>query len=191
MTQPELARPSLSIHPSAGAEIARYYATATATLEKHFATKQWQRDTDRQQAQRIAAALEGTFQSSDADCKYYACAMYGPDATDPDFFAALGIRHGDRCEVGGFDNPKLAVVDRRSTVQLLTTLPDDEFEELEEWISEAEAEAYRRAAAVLDEIGSPVSIRLCAEDGVSKLIFTVARSRAGTQVGVLTLRVES
>ncbi len=152
-----------------------------------------------EQATRVADALRGVVHSSDADCEYFPCVMSGVDLEDDKaFYGALRIGQKELATVGGDEQRKLSTFygptegeENVPTVQLMTNLDDDEFEGLDEYLDPDEQKALEKAGKLLEKTGTVIGGVLCADDDVSKLIFTLAKSKSGAWVGVCTCRVES
>ena len=152
-----------------------------------------------EQATKVADALRGVVQSSEADCEYFPCVMSGVDLEDDAaFYGALGVGKKELATIGGDEQRKLSTFygptegeENVPTVQLLMNLDDEEFDGLDAYLEPDEQKALETAARLLEKTGTVIGGVLCAEDNVSKLIFTVAKSRSGAWVGVCTCRIES
>jgi hypothetical protein len=70
-------------------------------------------------------------------------------------------------------------------------MEDSQWSELDEYVEEADQKAYARAAKALEAIGKVVGFTLCADDGATKLVFTVAETASGAWSGVLAVRSET
>jgi hypothetical protein len=191
-TKPSTTKPILYVRPEARTDLAKYYAGAWAALELRFTLAPWSdAGKDGKRADDIAAFLEGVVHSSDTDCEYYPVVLDGVDPASAAFFTALGIGAKERASVGGYDNPKLEVSKKKKTLQLLTRLGDDEFEELDEYVEEAEQRALGKAAKALEAIAPPVGVQLCADDGASKVVMTLAAVGPSRNLGILAVRIET
>ena len=62
---------------------------------------------------------------------------------------------------------------------------------IDEYLDPDEQKALEKAGKLLEKTGTVIGGVLCADDDVSKLIFTVAKSKSGAWVGVCACRVES
>ena len=153
-------------------------------------------ERDARLAEDTAAALDGVVHSSDTDTEYLPCVLHGVDMKGPDLFAALGINEADRCEVGGYDNPKLSVTiasKKHPPMRLMTNLTDDfAWGKLNEYVEADDQEAYGKAAKALQAASSTiVGLCLCADDGDLKLVFTLAESNSGAWIGVVAVVIET
>jgi hypothetical protein len=189
--------PQLRLVPEHRAEIQEHYEEVTPSLSRYFALQDATEGDDLAAAHGVAALLEGVVHSSDTDCAYYPCVLATVDPSSDAFFAALGVARDARADVSGYDNPKLEVVragdgdERRPTFALLTRLGDYELQRLNEYVEEPDLSALRSAAAALAAIGPVVGIQLCTDEGVGKIVLTVAERSPGIYAGVLTIRIET
>ena len=151
---------------------------------------------DMAQAEDIAESIADVVHSSDIDSSYYPCVLLGAEPLDDSFFAALGIARGTEVKVGGHENPKLEVVaagkgkGQRTALQLITRLDDFYFEKLSEYVVEEDQVSLNAAIAKMEAHGPIVGVQLCTDDGVSKIVLTLARRASGAHVGVLAVLVE-
>jgi hypothetical protein len=152
---------------------------------------------DMAQAHEIAETLQGLEHSSDIDMAYFPCVLTGAEPLDDSFFTALGIARGTEVKVSGYENPKLEVVaagtgeGQRTALQLFTRLSDYAFSNLSEYCAENEQELLNATIAKMEAHGPIVGVQLCTDDGVSKIVLTLARRESGAHIGVLTVRVET
>lgn len=189
--------PTLSLLPDHLSELSESFEDMFSSLEKYFTFTQASNDDDIEGARSVAAVLEGELHSSDIDCDYYPCTLLGVDPLSDEFFAALGVTRDERADVGGYDNPKLEVTRAKpgegegSAIALFTRLSASALEELSEYLGPDGKEVYEAAIARLEAFGPIVGVQLCADDGASKLLLTLARRPNGVHVGVLTIAVET
>lgn len=190
-------RPTLSFLPDHRAELADIYEDTFASLEKYFTMIDALNDDDTEAARSVAAALEGEVHSSDVDSDFYPCTLTGIDPTSDEFFAALGVARDARCKVSGWDNPKLEVrraepgAGEGSALALITRLGASELEDVAEYLGPDGQAPIDAAIARLAAIGPIVGIQLCTDDGVSKVVLTLARRANGVHVGVMAVRIET
>lgn len=195
----------LHLHPDMRQEICETYGAAGAALAKYFAQPSAADKKPKKEmalASKVARELDGLYHSSEVDCFYYACVLTGADLLDDAaFYGAMGIGRDEKTTLGGHEQDKLETLagpvrgERDDgtcyeTVQLLTKLSDDELESIDDYVDKGEQENYSGAAAVLESIGTVVGGHLCADDGASKIVFTLAETEPGTWVGLLAVRIE-
>jgi hypothetical protein len=183
--------------PAQRVELQEYVAEPFESLPRYVDLVDADDDDDFRSAQSIAALLGGVVHSSDIDRDYYPCTLAVDDPTSDAFFAALDVARDARASVSGWDNPKLEVVragdgpDERSAIALLSRLGDFELTKLDEYITETDLAAMRRALEALGAVGPIVGVQLCTDDGASKVVLTLAKRRPGMHVGVMTVLVET
>lgn len=189
-----MASPTLSLLPDQLAELRASFADTFASLAQHF-TLAAAEDADIAGAQAVADVLAGVCHSSDVDCEYYPCTLIGPDPSSDEFFAAVGVDRDARAEIGCRDNPRLEVVEARagqgSALALLTRLGPHALGDLDGHLGPEDREAIDAAITGLAALGPIVGVQLCSDDGVSKVVLTLARRPSGVHVGLLTVRVEN
>lgn len=192
-----MALPTLSLLPAHRADFSESFPETHESLVAYFDLADAKNDADFEDARAVAAALDGVLHSSDVDCEYYPCVLTGPDPTSDAFFTALGVARDARASVSGWDNPKLEVVSagdgdgRRPALALITRLGDLELAQISDYVGEEDQEAIGRAIERLTAIGPVVGVQLCTDDGVSKVVLTLARRPGGAHVGVATVRIET
>ena len=159
-------------------------------------------------AEKVAAALGGVTHSSDTECPYFACVMAGADLeNDAEFFGALGVKKKDRTKVGGHDTPVLETTygpqhtrdgeettfeENTATLALMTQIDEDELaDDPDEYLTPADQKKYAAAAKVLEDLETVVVGGVLCADPVSKLVFTVAKTKSNAWAGVLTSRIET
>ena len=190
----------LAVPPNARSLIEEHYEGAAAALGAYFELAPWppanwdDAKGDAKHAEAIAKALEGVVHSSDTDFDYVPCVLHGVDLKKG-LFAALGIKKTDRFSVGGYDNAKLTVTaasKKHPPLRLMAHLVnDDTWAELDEYVEQGDQQAYAKAAKALESVGDVVGVCLCANDGATKLVFTMAKAASGAWSGVLAVRTET
>lgn len=194
---PPMSLPKLSLLPDHRSELSESFEDTFASLEKYFTLTDAPNDDDTEAARSVASLLAEVQHSSDVDCEYYPCTLSGADPTSDEFFAALGVARDQRCEVSGWDNPKLEVTravageDVGSALALITRLNTHELTDLSSYVTEEDKTAIDAAIARLAALGPIVGVQLCTDDGASKVQLTLARRPNGSHVGVLTIAIET
>ncbi|HEY0138868.1 MAG TPA: hypothetical protein VGB85_32505 [Nannocystis sp.] len=188
--------PILAVRAETRAELGSFDA-AFASLNKYFDVVEAAEDADIAAADAVIEALDGLEHSSDIDSAYFACTLTAPELGSDEFFAATGIGRDERQSVGGYDNPKLAVItagdgeDERPPVLLITWLNNIELEDAAEYVGDEGVVAAEQAAAVLARSGKIQGVQICTDDRATKFQMVVAKQRSGVYAGVLTVSVET
>lgn len=192
-----MTRPTLSLLPEHRAELDDIYEDTFASFGKYFTLADAPDDDDTEAARTVASTLAGEVHSSDVDSDFYPCTLSGMDPSSDAFFAALGVARDARCKVSGWDNPKLEVVRAQagegegSALALITRLNASELADVPNYLGPDGKEPIDAAIARLAALGPIVGIQLCTDDGVSKVVLTLARRPSGVHVGVMAIRIET
>ena len=121
---------------------------------------------------------------------------------DEDFFSSLGIQQNElvpTCD--GSDAPQLKTFHAfkksskksnslTTTVSILTRIDDDEEDEIDEYFSKNEQDAFAKAAKILEATGTVVGATLI-PDPVTKIVFLVGKVSKTSWGGVLTMRIDT